>query len=234
MPSDPRAIGAVAALDEPVRRSLYDWVAAASQPVSRDAAAAAVGVSRALAAFHLDRLVRDGLLEPEYRRLTGRTGPGAGRPAKLYRRANREVRVSLPERRYDVAAGLFAEALDATTGGDGPPEPLRAAAHAAGVAAGSAARQAAGPRPTRARRRESLMDALSDRGYEPRQVESGEIRLGNCPFDALVDDHRDLVCGMNLALADGIVDGLRDPSFEPRLDPLPGMCCIAIAARRQR
>ena len=89
MPNRADDIEAVALLDEPARRALYDWVVAQGDAVTRDAAAAAVGVSRSLAAFHLDRLVREELLVPEYRRMSGRTGPGAGRPAKLYRRGPR-------------------------------------------------------------------------------------------------------------------------------------------------
>ena len=111
MPTNPDDVRAIAALDEPARRSLYEWVAAAGRPVGRDEAAEAVGVSRALAAFHLDRLVRDGLLVPS----TGGcpAGPaGPGRPAKLYRRAPRTVAVSLPDRRYETAAKLFAETLE--------------------------------------------------------------------------------------------------------------------------
>src|SRR5262245_18361016 len=230
MPSDPRSIEAVAALDEPVRRALYEWVVAAGQPVGRDDAATAVGVSRALAAFHLDRLVRDGLLVPEFRRLTGRSGPGAGRPAKLYRRAPGTVAVSLPERRYDVAASLFATTLESLSD-ELPPERLRDAAHETGRAVGRSARQDAGPRPSRARRRLALLDTLRDRGYEPREAAGGEIRFGNCPFDALVDEHRDLVCGMNLALTEGVVEGVGDAGLEARLDPRPGMCCVALTAR---
>jgi predicted ArsR family transcriptional regulator len=230
MPSDPRAISAVAALDEPARRALYEWVAAAGRAVSRDEAASAVGVSRALAAFHLDRLVRDGLLEPEYKRLTGRTGPGAGRPAKHYRRAASEIAVSLPERRYDIAADLLATALEDASRSR-PPAALRQVARQAGRAVGVAARTTAGPRPSRARRRTTLLDALRDRGYEPRDGPGGEIRFANCPFDALVDDHRDLVCGMNLALTEGLVDGLGDPGLQARLDPQPGMCCVALDER---
>src|SRR3954447_16634908 len=100
MPINQANLHAIASLDEPARRALYEWVATSGRAVGRDEAASAIGVSRALAAFHLDRLVRDGLLVPEYRRLSGRSGPGAGRPAKLYRRASGEVGVTLPERRY--------------------------------------------------------------------------------------------------------------------------------------
>jgi predicted ArsR family transcriptional regulator len=221
-------IEAIALLDEPVRRTLYEWVVREGRPVGRDEAAAATGVSRTLAAFHLDRLAAVGLLTTEFRRLSGRTGPGAGRPAKLYSRADREVRVSLPERRYHVAAGLMADALEASSGGasGGPPESLRAAAHRMGSEVGSAARAAAGRRPSRARRRAALVETLSERGYEPRERD-GILRLGNCPFDALVDDHRDLVCGMNLALAEGILDGLGDERLSARLDRQPGLCCVA-------
>jgi predicted ArsR family transcriptional regulator len=78
--------------------------------VSRDEAAAGVGVPRHRAKFHLDKLVGDGLLEAEYRRRSGRRGPGAGRPAKLYR-ASGELAVMLPGRRYELAGQLMARAI---------------------------------------------------------------------------------------------------------------------------
>ena len=226
MAPTPDDIEAIALLDEPVRRALYDWVVAQRVPVGRDAAATSVGVSRALAAFHLDRLAAGGLLATEYRRLSGRTGPGAGRPAKLYVRGPREVRVSLPDRRYDVAAGIMAEALEEMSDVV-PPDTLRSAAYRVGEALGEAARTAAGPRPTKARRRAALIGALAARGYEPHAVD-GAIRLGNCPFHALVERHRDLVCGMNLALADGLLSGIGERRATARLDRQPGMCCVAI------
>jgi predicted ArsR family transcriptional regulator len=230
MPPDPRDVDAIALLGEPARRALYEWVVAAGRPVSRDEAAAGAGVSRALAAFHLDRLVAAGLLTPEYRRLTGRTGPGAGRPAKLYTRGPEEVAVSLPERTYEVAAHIFADALTELAPSL-PPDALTSAAHAVGQDVGAAARRRAGPRPRARQRREALLDTLAERGYEPRETEGGEIRLGNCPFHSLVEGHRPLVCGMNLALAEGVVEGLGDAGVEPRLDPRPGSCCVAFGAR---
>jgi len=222
-------IPAVALLDEPSRRALYDAVAGAGRALSRDEAAAAAGVSRALAAFHLDKLVGAGLLDVEYRRLSGRTGPGAGRPSKLYRRGSREVGVSLPDRHYEVPAELLARALEQLTGPT-PPAALRSAAHELGAGIGAAARQRSGPRPSRRRLRAALEETLEVRGYEPVETPSGEIRLRNCPFHALVDDHRDLVCNMNLALAGGILDGLGEDRLSARLDPHPGQCCVAISA----
>jgi predicted ArsR family transcriptional regulator len=227
MPNEQRDIEAVALLEEPVRRALYEWVADAGRAVGRDEAAGGVGISRALAAFHLDRLVREGLLEAEYRRLSGRSGPGAGRPAKLYRRGGREVAVSLPDRRYEVPARLFATAIEQLADAI-PPEPLRSAAHAAGEEVGVAARRRVGPRPSRTRLRQALLSALAEHGYEPGETATGEIRFRNCPFHALVEDHRELVCGMNLALAEGMLTGLGDDRATARLDPQPGLCCIAI------
>lgn len=228
MSNKPADIEAVALLEEPVRRALYEWVVGAGRPVGRDEAATAVDVSRALAAFHLDRLAREGLLDTEYRRLSGRNGPGAGRPAKLYRRGPREVTISLPQRGYEVAARLLAEAIE-RMGSEVPPEPLRSSARQVGGEVGESARRRAGPHPSRKRLRQALLETLGDRGYEPRETASGEIRLANCPFHALVDEHRELVCGMNLALASGMLEGLGDPDVEARLDPQPGQCCVAFA-----
>ena len=226
MPNTRDEIEAVSLLAEPVRGALYGWVAAAGRAVSRDEAAVAVDVSRALAAFHLDRLVASGMLVAEYRRLSGRTGPGAGRPAKLYRPGPGDVDVSLPERRYEVPARLFAATIERLDG-PLPTEALRAAARELGESVGSAARKRAGKRPSQKRLREALREALAARGYRPREA-SREIRLGNCPFDALVADHRPLVCGMNLAIAEGLVAGIGVRNLAARLDPRPGDCCIAI------
>jgi predicted ArsR family transcriptional regulator len=228
MPTNHADIRTVALLDEPARRALYDAVVGAGHPVSRDEAASAAGVSRALAAFHLDKLAGAGLLDVEYRRLSGRRGPGAGRPSKLYRRGSREVGVSLPDRHYEVPADLIATALEQLAGPT-PPEALRSAAHDLGHGIGAASRLRCGSRPSRRRLRAALEETLESRGYEPMETPSGEIRFANCPFHALVEDHRDLVCGMNLALAGGILEGLGDDRLGARLDPRPGQCCVAIS-----
>lgn len=227
-------VAGLAALDEPIRRALYFHVASADGDVTRDAAAQAVGISRTLAGFHLDRLAREGLLDVTFRRLTGRTGPGAGRPAKLYRRSDRELAVSLPPRRYELAARLLAAAVDGSGGRPAGPA-LGHEARAAGTAIGDEARQQAGPGSSARRRRDAAVAALAANGYAP-VVERGTIRLRNCPFHALVGEHRELVCGMNLALVEGVVEGLGLEGASAELDPQPGRCCVAIrtgAARRK-
>jgi predicted ArsR family transcriptional regulator len=219
-------LGAIRLLDDPVRRRLYEWVVAQPDAVGREQAAAATGISRSLAAFHLDKLADAGLLEAGYRRLTGRVGPGAGRPARVYQRADREFSITLPERRYVAAADLFATAIERM--GDGAPPPALAdSAAAAGseLAASTAAASVSGSSEDR------LVAALEAAGYEPFEDGAGSIRLRNCPFHALVEDHRTLVCGTNLELARGIVSGVGASDWEARLDPQPGLCCVAFAHR---
>jgi predicted ArsR family transcriptional regulator len=224
MNADPRSdsLAALRLLDEPMRRKLYDWVVAQPDAVGRDAASAAVGVSRGLAAFHLDKLVDAGLLEASYRRLSGRVGPGAGRPARVYRRSGREFSVSVPERRYERAAALFASALE-RLGAGGPPPELAEAARQMGRELGAGAGRGSG--------RTRLVRALENGGYEPITDAHGTIRLRNCPFDALADAHRTLVCGTNLALADGIVAGVGASDIQPVLDRQPGFCCVSFQDR---
>ncbi len=211
-------LAAIGLLDEPVRRTLYDWVAAQAAPVGREAAAQATGVSRGLATFHLDKLAEAGLLESSYRRLTGRVGPGAGRPARVYWRSPREFSVTLPERRYARAADLYAVALERLGDGAAPPV-LIEAAYDMGRELGAVARRGSG--------RTRLTRALEQGGYEPITDERGTIRLRNCPFDALAEAHRSLVCGTNLALAKGIVAGAGAGDVEPLLDAQPGYCCVS-------
>jgi predicted ArsR family transcriptional regulator len=219
-------IASLASLGEPARRALYLYVAGRPGEVSRDEAARVAGISRSLAGFHLDRLVEEGLLEASFRRLSGRSGPGAGRPAKLYRRSNRQVEVTLPERRYELAARILASAIDAS---DAPKtrKALVKTARGIGEQIGADARSRVGSRPGRKRLLARMVDALSAQGYEP-EAAGGELRLRNCPFHALVAEHTDLVCGMNLALIEGVVEGLELPAAKPVLAPTPGMCCVCV------
>ena len=224
-------LAAIGALQEPVRRSLYRHVVAQSGEVSRDEAAAAVGVQRSLAAFHLDKLVDAGLLEVSYRRLSGRTGPGAGRPAKLYRRSSSEHTVSLPPRQYDLAAELLAQAVE-DAGDRQARQSLTEVAHRFGRSVGEKVWGRLPSRASKERKMAALAEALSGYGYEPRR-EGATLRLGNCPFHALSEGHRELVCGMNLSLIDGVVDG-ESRDLEARRDPRPGECCVTVAPKRRR
>ncbi|MGE5179779.1 MAG: helix-turn-helix transcriptional regulator [Bacteroidota bacterium] len=220
-------IARIAALEEPLRRELYFLVGPDGE-VSRDQAARALRISRALAAFHLDKLVEAGILEASFRRLSGRSGPGAGRPSKVYRRADRSVEVALPERRYVLAGRLLLRAL-AGGGSRGNREALLRSARQWGERLGAEARERAGKRTGRARLLELAIEALRESGFEPRRDRSGTIVLANCPFHALAAEAPGLVCGMNQALIGGLIAGLDLPRARAELDPAPGRCCVVIS-----
>ena len=210
---------AVAALAEPTRRRVYEHVVRQTTPVDRDEVASAVHLPRTTAAFHLDRLAQCGLLDVHFERRSGRSGPGAGRPAKLYRRADRSLAVSLPGRRYDLAGELLAAALaEADASGERPSAVLERHAHRHGKELGEAAR---GEGPGRA----CVLHLLEDHGFEPRE-EGDAVTLANCPFHALARRHTRLVCGMNQRLLDGVLEAVPEAGLEARLAPTEGRCCV--------
>lgn len=242
MSSDPSDLSPLAALAEPVRRRLYEWVVAQGRAVDRDEAAAGAGIGRPLAAFHLDRLANAGLLDVEFHRRSGRSGPGAGRPAKFYRRPpDRDVSVSLPPRQYGLAAEILAEAVERDR--DATAAVLAAArergvsladeATAAGDGAAVTAHDVTGTDVERAgpegpaERRAALLALLRTQGYEPFVEPDGTVRLRNCPFHALVADHRALTCSMNLAMLGAAVEELGDVGLVPTPRPVEGFCCVA-------
>jgi predicted ArsR family transcriptional regulator len=210
----PDEISRLAALDDPLRRRLYDFVRSRGEPVSRDEAAREAGIGRTLAAYHLDKLAEESLLTTSYARPEGRTGPGAGRPSKLYEPTAGELAVSVPQRDYEFAAHLFARAAEAD-------RTVRDQARRSGRELGASSRR-------------SLKRALADRGYEPFEDEEGTIRLRNCPFHRLAAEHRDLVCGMNEAFLQGFLEGLDAEDVQASLDPRPGLCCVAISPAGSR
>jgi predicted ArsR family transcriptional regulator len=221
-------VNGIATLAEPVRRGLYLWVVGQVEPVTRDQASEGVGVARHTAKFHLDRLVEEGLLDVDYKRLTGREGPGAGRPTKRYRRSARELSVALPERHYDLAGAVMASAIERSVRqGSDVGDELELAAREQGAVIGRAASQNLPSRASRAARVDAVTHALAERGYEPR-VDGSVVTMANCPFHRLATEHTDLVCGMNLAMLSAVVDELRDPRLTTRLDPAPGRCCVTI------
>jgi predicted ArsR family transcriptional regulator len=233
-------LSVIAVLGDPVRRSLYDFVTAQDHEVSRGEAAAATGIQRPLAAFHLDRLAEAGLVEVTFRRTTGRSGPGAGRPAKLYRRTPAEHQVSVPPRDYRAAAEMLAGVVD-VLGGE---QELQRAARSRGAAAGRTAlrsqSQAGGVGVAAATRSEGsagtghggwLTGVLSGQGYQP-YSEGSAIRLRNCPFHALASRYPPLICGMNLALLEGLLEGAAVTGITARLDPRPDECCVVVESSK--
>ena len=244
-------LAAVASLGDESRRRLFDFVASAADAVGRDDAAQAVGLARSTASFHLDRLVKDGLLAVEFRKLGGREGPGSGRPAKLYRAAVDEVAASVPDRHYDLAAELLVSAIeDASSGGGSPREALLRAARARGQSAGETAAHAAGREPagaTGAGPADSagspdgagpFADFLAGQGYCPADDGGGGLVLLNCPFHRLAAGHADVVCAMNgaflggasmaLGIEPGRIEALAIEDLREQGGARPGQCCARI------
>jgi predicted ArsR family transcriptional regulator len=218
-------------LAESQRRTLYAFVAGSTRPVSRDEAATAVGISRPLAAYHLDRLVQDGLLEVRFERRSGRSGPGAGRPSKLYQRSTQPLELTIPTRDYAFIADLLARAIERDTS-DQAQTALWKIARDSGAA--SAAQARGGSPNVETSGLADLRRMLADRGYEPYEDEEGDLRLRNCPFHRLAVQHRELVCAANLAFITGIAQqAAAEEPVHVRLDPRPGECCVAIARQPQ-
>jgi predicted ArsR family transcriptional regulator len=223
-PSLERELEAIQALREPTRRRLYRYVERQPRAVSRDEAAAAVGVTRALAAFHLDKLVRAGLLKTEYRRLSGRTGPGAGRTAKLYRRSRRHLEMSLPRRNHELLARLLAESLASHADASPDGEPARRY----GRSLGTRARQGLRPHADEDQLLECVTEVLESLGFEPYRMDSGEVRVRNCPFDPLSRRFTSVVCGVAQAVVTGIAEGAGADGLHVGRDEQPDLCCVVL------
>ena len=228
-----KGAGAIAALDDDLRRRMYVFIRAQGRPVSRDEAAEEVGISRKLAAFHLDKLVERGLLTAHYARLPGRGGRGAGRSSKLYEPSDLEVDVSIPERRYDIVGEIMVAALteDST---ESPRESARRIAYERGHAIGEEVKAELRLRPPGSERALAVAEeTLADYGYEPYRVGGDTISLRNCPFHDLSRRAPELVCGLNREFIDGFLRGLGNDSVEAALVPTPGECCVKLRAKER-
>jgi predicted ArsR family transcriptional regulator len=221
-----RNVTGIGVLADPVRRQLYQFVCSQDQPVSRDQAAQAVGVARHKAKFHLDRLEAEGLLEADYLRMTGRAGPGAGRPAKRYRRGHSEFAVTLPARDYELAGHIMADAItdSARTG-----TPIFEALSTAAAVHGGAIAAAAADRPSSVNAAlDVAVRILTEHAYEPRRIDRTVV-MANCPFHTLAVAHTELVCRLNQSLLTGFVDSVAPDLLVARLEPGQNRCCVTLA-----
>jgi predicted ArsR family transcriptional regulator len=224
-----RDASAIGALEDDLRRNAYLFVRGEGRPVSRDEVARQLGISRKLAAFHLDKLVERGLLEPSYARPPGRSGRGAGRSAKYYAPTDREVDVSIPERNYDMVGSILLDAIDLQEPGESTRDAAERAAHELGERIGEDERGRRHLSPPGAERAAAVTsDVLAEHGYEPYRDEDGAVRLRSCPYHALAERSRDVVCHLNLELIKGVVGGLGNRTLDVSFEPTPGKCCVAL------
>jgi predicted ArsR family transcriptional regulator len=228
-----KGAGAIAALEDDLRRKMYVFIRGQGRPVSRDEAAEEVGISRKLAAFHLDKLVERGLLTAHYARLPGRGGRGAGRSSKLYEPSELQVDVSIPERRYDIVGEIMLAALTEEGTKESPRAVATRVAFDKGRAIGEDVRTELRLRPPGSERTLAVAEeALAGYGFEPYRVGEGTISLRNCPFHELSRRSPELVCGLNQQFIDGFLRGLGNETVEASLEPTPGECCVKLRTPR--
>jgi predicted ArsR family transcriptional regulator len=227
---DEPAIRAVAALNDDLRRGMYAYCRRAGRPVTRDEAAAQVGISRKLAAFHLDKLVDAGLLRAHYAPVDGIRR--VGRTPKVYEPTNEPVRVAIPERRHDLLADLLLDAVLAHRPGESATDSAVRVARDRGRRLGATERDDARPGRLGAERALTLAGAvLARNGFEPHRDDPTTVRLRNCPFHPLAARAPELVCGITHAFVDGFLTGLDAPTTQAQLIPTPGECCVRLRMR---
>jgi predicted ArsR family transcriptional regulator len=224
VPDDPLA--RVAGLTQPIRRTLYRLVVAEPGGVSAPRAAEATGLRRSTASYHLDKLVEHGLVTVRYERLTGRQGPGAGRPAKIYETGVRAVEISVPPRDYQSVGELMAAAIE-----QDPATSFEPLLHLASEHGRQLWRQHTSTEPTEATW-SAVAAVLRGCGYEPAE-ERRELELRNGPYDALARAHREIICPMNLAIVRGVLDEAAMTDRAAVLSVDASRCCVLITAAPQ-
>ncbi|HST48544.1 helix-turn-helix transcriptional regulator [Jatrophihabitans sp.] len=221
------AIRALAALEDRLRYGMYEFIRTARRPVTREQAAEAVGISRKLAAFHLDKLVGAGLLRSDYEPVGGLRK--VGRTPKVYQPVDRDIRVSIPERQPDVLASILLDAVLTERAGETARQAAIRAAQDRGRQVAATEREQLRPGRLGAERALTLSETLLKRhGYEPERVSSGCVALRNCPFHPLAEQARELVCGLNHAYLTGFLAGLDAPTVQAVLQPKAGECCVEL------
>jgi predicted ArsR family transcriptional regulator len=195
--------------------------------VTREEAAAHVGISHKLAAFHLDRLVAGGLLYAGPQPAEGRGR--VGRAPKAYRPSDLSIRIDIPPREPEALAGILADAITTEEPGENAWQAALRIANRRGLELGAAERETARAGRLGVERALTLADQVLERhGYEPQRVGPALLRLRNCPFQPLAARNPKLVCGINHAFLAGFLTGLGADSATAVLVPRLGTCCVEL------
>lgn len=226
------SITALAALGDEQRRRLFGYIRQARRPVTREEAAVSAGISRKLAAHHLDKLVAAGLLSARYQPPAGIRK--VGRTPKVYELAEAAISVSIPERRHEILAGILLDAVRTESAGETARQAAVRTARQRGRDLGAAERDRLRPGRLGAERALTITEAvLAGHGFEPARPTPTEVELRNCPFHPLAAQAPELVCGINHAFLAGLLDGLGAVALDAQLRPRPGHCCVRLRAARE-
>jgi predicted ArsR family transcriptional regulator len=228
---DPAAsIRAVSALNDNFRRRMFDFIRRAKRPITRDEAAAEVGISRKLAAFHLDKLVAAGLLRSRDQAIRGIRK--VGRAPKTYEPTDVDLQVKIPPRQPDILAGILLDAVTTHDEADSVVDSAYRAAHRRGEQAGRRERSRQRPGRLSAERALTLTEtALTQIGFEPTRDTPTCLRLRSCPFHPLAAEQPEIVCGINHAFLTGLLTGLGATAAKAILNPGTGSCCVELTTR---
>lgn len=229
LPADGSSLRAIAALHDDTRRALYAYLRSARRPVTREQAAASLGISRKLAGFHLDRLEEAGLVssgyDPAHRSRT------LGRTPKIYRPADLDITVTIPTRQPAVLAEMLIEAITTAQPDESPRGAAERVAAERGRQLGEATRTATRPGRLGSERALTLAETLlRAHGYEPTRESPTAVRLRNCPFHPLAAAAPDLVCQLNHRMLSAFLDGLQAGTIRAVLTPRAGECCVELRA----
>ncbi|WP_239028902.1 helix-turn-helix transcriptional regulator [Pseudonocardia acidicola] len=211
---------------------MHAFIRRARRPVTRDEAAASVGISRKLAAFHLDKLVQVGLLRAHYEPVGGTRK--VGRRPKVYEPSGLDIQVTVPRRQHDVLADILLDGVLTAQETENPRDAVVRVAHRHGSRIGAVERERARPGGLGLERALTLAAGILERqGFEPAREDPTCIRLRNCPFHPLAAKAPQLVCGINHAFLTGMLTGLDSRTVEAVLDPHSGECCVELRAARR-
>ncbi|MFI9627295.1 helix-turn-helix transcriptional regulator [Streptomyces sp. NPDC052042] len=224
---DHASLSTLAALGDATRLRMFEFIRQTRLPVTREEVANSLGISRKLAAFHLDKLVAAGLLQARYDTSTGIRK--VGRRPKVYEPVAEAIAVTIPERRYGMLADVLTEAVLTEAEGESARAAALRVAHQRGQALGEAERERVRPGRLGAERGLSVAaETLEDFGFEPERATPTLLRLRNCPFHPLAAKAPDLICAVNQAFLAGYLHGLGSDRTTAVLAPRPGSCCVEL------
>ncbi|MEU6012118.1 helix-turn-helix domain-containing protein [Streptomyces sp. NPDC047453] len=223
------SLSTLAALGDELRRRMFEFIRQERRPVTREEVADDLGISRKLAAFHLDKLVSVGLLQAHYGSSTGIRK--VGRRPKVYEPVAEAIAVTIPERRYGMLADVLTEAVLTEAEGEAARDTALRVAYRRGETLGGAEREQVQPGRLGAEQGLSLAAEMLEKfGYEPERTAPTLLRLRNCPFHPLAAKAPELVCAVNQAFLAGYLHGLGSDKNTAVLAPRPGACCVELRA----
>lgn len=212
-----RSIGDLtASLGDPTRRAIYIAVRQSAEPVTSSSIAELFRLHPNVARHHLDRLAADGYLQVTHRRPSGRSGPGAGRPAKCYEATGKPIDLHFPAQRPDLLLDLLSRVIDGVGASN-----VAEVAEAVGREYGSSLAAEIGEpdAPGYATAVTAVARAMRGIGFQTEpEPDSRRILTSHCPFGEAATDHPEVFCSLDRGIVAGMMGAMRQVC-EPVLTP---------------